>query len=301
MAATTTFLVYKVTIEPHEKDSYESLKEILDDPKRTYRLMAHDGDQFGLDGLVRKTQGLYYGTFCLVQTQELPQKLKIGEEPENLFDGEDADVGLGHYTSFFYDPDNAMICIQSNRNGISANGIAHFFRRNYQIRNILFEFVINPADLARLDGLTQIHSFEVSVAKLQDAQAFGKSSNNASFKELVSIADNTQANTFRLYFGIGYQKNDTLSRGRVRRYLQSLISHKASNNVTKIEIRGREGDEENIQIIDLINNKVKLTVRLPRSRYVDRVYTKNLITKAISEYQDILPDLDTYKIKAKPR
>jgi hypothetical protein len=299
MAATTSFLLFKVTIEPYDTDSYETLQEILDDPKDAYTLMAHDGDQFGLDGLVRKTQGLYYGTFCLVQTQELPQKRKIGEEPEDLFDDDDADVGLGHYTSFFYDSANAMICIQSNRSGISANGIAHFFRRNYHIKDILFEFVINPADLARLDGLTQLNSFEISIAKLQDAQAFSKNSTNASFNELVSIADNTQANTFRLYFGIGYQRNDSLVKAKVRRYLQSVINHQENNNVTKIEIRGREGDEENIQVFDLINNKIKLIVKLPRSRYVDRVYTKSLITKAIAEYQGILPELGTYKIKAK--
>ncbi|HEY4061196.1 MAG TPA: DUF6731 family protein [Puia sp.] len=299
MAATTTFVLYKATVKPYEDDSYESLKEILDNPLDEYQPMARNGEVFGLEDKVRKTQGIYFGTFCLVQTRELPQKVKFGEEPEDLFDDDDDEVGLGHYTSFFYDSVNDMIGIQSNRNGISANGVAAFFRRNYNIHSILFELVINPADLARLDNLTQVHSFEVSIAKLQDAQAFGKNSKNASFKEFTTIADNTDANVFRLYFGIGYQRNDSLSKRNIRKYLQSIINNQGVSNVTKIEIRGREGDDDNIEVIDLINNKVKFIVTLPRSRYVDRVYTKSLVTKAISGYQTILPELNTYKIKAK--
>lgn len=299
MSGTTHFLLYRVTIEPSDDDeSFENFKEILDHPRDKYQGMMHSVHKYQLDGIIRKTQGIYYGTFCLIQTSELPTKAKFGEEPEDLL-GDDEEIGLGHYTSFFFDSTNNMIAVQNNPNGISANGIAAFFRRNYEFRDIIFEHVINPDELAKLNNLTQIRSFEISIAKLENGQAFSKDTDSLSFKEVTKMADSTNANVFRLYLGVGYQKENTLSKGGIRKYINSILGKQAANNITKIEIKGREGDEESLEIIDLINNKIRFTVTLPKARSVNRGYVQKLVTSGITEYQKVLPALHSYKIKAK--
>lgn len=301
MASTTNFLLFKVTVEPYENDdeSYVNLTEMLDDPKPSYEAMTSGGDRFELDGTIRKTHNIYYGTFCLVQTNELPTIVRVGSEPEDLLNGEDDSTGLGHYTSFFYDPSREMIGVQSNRNGISANGIAMFFKRNYYTKAVYFEYVINPAELARLNNITQINSFEISIAKLQNADAFGHANDQVAFKEITAIADSTNANVFRLYFGVGYEKESSLTKSSILKYARSIMRKRQDTNVTKIEVRGREGDEEFIQIIDLINNKIKLVVSLPRTRSANRIYVERIITNVLAEYNNILPDLNNYKVKAK--
>lgn len=299
MSGTTHFLLYRVTIEPNDDDdSFENFKQILDTPLETYEGLMFRGNKFQLDGTIRKTQGIYYGTFCLIQTSELPIKAKFGQEPEDLL-SDDEDTGLGHYTSFFFDSSNNMIAVQNNRNGISANGIAAFFKRNYIFRDIQFEHVINPAELARLDNLTQIKSFEISIAKLENGAAFSKDTDSLSFKEVTKMADSTKANVFRLYLGVGYEKEDSLLKGGVKQYIRSLLGKQNVNNITKIEVRGRENDEESLEIIDLINNKIRFTVTLPKARSVNRGYVQKLVTSGITEYQKILPDLESFKIKAK--
>src|SRR6185437_306450 len=284
MSGTTTFMLFRVTVDPHDDDqSYTSLREILDDPLAEYQKMAINGARFELDGPVRRTHGIYYGTFCLIQTQELPPMVKAGGEPRELLAGEDDDTGLGHYTSFFYDPKYEMVGVQQNRNGISANGVAAFFKRNYHIRSILFEVVINPAELARLNNLTEIKSFQISIAKMENASAFSGKSDSMAFRQVTKIADDTNANVFTLQFGVGYQRDATLRKGSVIDYIRSILRKANVTDVTKIEIKGREQDEDSLHVVDLINNKVKLIVTLPRVRQIDRNYNQKIIIKAIDE------------------
>ena len=299
MSGTTTFILFRVTIEPKDKDSFQNFQEILDTPLDEYQPMASNGNRFELEGKIRQTQGLYYGTFCLNQTQELPPIVKFGAAPKELLADEDDDTGIGHYTSFFYDPMHQMVGIQNNRNGISANGIAAFFKRNYEMRDILFEFVINPAELARLNNLTEISSFEVSIAKMENGSAFSSNSDSLTFRQATKVADDTNANVFKLFYGVGYQRGATLRKGSVIDYIKSILGKGAVNNITKIEIKGRETDDANMHVIDLINNKIKLIVTLPRARSINASYNQKIITKAIQEYKDIVPELKSYKIKAK--
>lgn len=297
MSSTTYFYLFKVTVDPKENSEYSSLKEMLENPPSNPIAMAKKGNKFLLDGPVRRIGGLFTGTFCLIQTNELPTKAKFGEEPSDII-GEEEDGGLGHYTSFIYDSSNDVIGVQSNRNGVSANGIASYFRRNFNVRDISLEVIINPDEIEKLQKMTSISSFAVTIAKPQSGVAFNNRNQPRAIKEMTDVADRTAANTMTLQLSIGYDRNGTLRKGAVSSYVRSLFSREDSLEIRKVEIRGRETDEDNLETIDLVTNKVSIPVAYKTPRSITPRFLRDILRKAVDSYTELKPKIDrTYKVK----
>jgi hypothetical protein len=299
MSNHSTFDLFKISFDNEDEDVL-SFKKILDSPLEKYSKIAKNGNKIDLDGLIKKDGELYFGIFCLLQTTELPPKAKFGKEPTEILSEDDEDTGLGHYTLFIFDPTNEVIIIQRNRNGVSYNGIAYFFQRNYNVRNFEFEILINPAELKQLSKLSVINTFEFSIAKPESSTAFFDNTDSKSMKQIMRVADDTNANVLKIQFGIGYERSSSLKKSSIIDIARSLLKNK-KEDLQKIEIRGRETDESGIEMVDLINNRAKIIVPTPKVRSITRVYLVKIIKKAIEEYRKIKPDLDkVYKVKRKP-
>ncbi|HVY75926.1 MAG TPA: DUF6731 family protein [Puia sp.] len=296
--ASYTFFLYQVDVTIRNPDETLSFEHILRNLPDSLQVLARNGNQFTLDERIRQTQGVYYGAFCLYQTTELPPKVKLGEEPEDLLS--DNDAGLGYYTAFFYDPTNNFIGVQVNQNGISASGIAYFFKRNSTAKEIDFRIVIDPEEFDKLDGLSHISNFDISIAKPVNASQFASTSDSATFKELMSLADKSGSGVLKMHLGTGYGKS-SLNKNVVKRIAKLLLRKATDYNVTKIEIKGRENEDDNQKVIDLINNKVKLTFIMAKQRSYNRSRVKAVITKAIEEYSNISSGLSRFAVKATSR
>jgi hypothetical protein len=294
--ATTHFFLYKITVEPKEDSVHKTFSEILENPPVRQVTMAKKGNPFQLEGKIKKVNNLYYGTFCLIQKNELPTKAQFGKEPENIIDDED-EAGLGHYTSFMYDSTNGVIAIQSNRNGASANGLAAYFRRNYKVRDITLEIIINPDELEKLEKMSTISSFQVSIAKPENG-TFAASGSKRSFSEINEIADKTNASILTLQVGIGYQKSSSLKRNSIISYVRSLLSRNQTLDVRKIEVKGRESDDDYIETLDLITNKVSIPITYTPPRTITPRFLSDILRKVIDNYSALKPKIDrVYKVK----
>jgi hypothetical protein len=297
MSSTTYFYLYKITIEPHEDGDFSSFKEILENPIDSPIKLAKKGNQFQLDGQIKKINGFYTGTFCLIQKDELPTKAKFGEEPLNVFDDDD-DSGLGHYTSFVYDASNEVIAIQSNKNGVSANGLIAYFRRNYRVKEIFLEIIINPDELEKLQKMTSISSFVVTIAKPESGTSFNNPNQPKAISEMTEIADKTDANTMTLQLSIGYEKNATLRKGTISSYVRSLFSKNQIHDVRKVEIRGKESDENNLETLDLVTKKVSIPIVYTTPKTITPKILREIIKEVIDKYTVLKPQIDrTYKVK----
>lgn len=294
----TYFHLYKITIEPREDSVYKTFQEILENPPVRQVTMAKNGNPFQIEGNIKKSANIYTGTFCLIQKNELPTKAQFGKEPE-LIIGDDDDGGLGHYTSFMYDSTNDVIAIQTNRNGVSANGVAAYFRRNYKVKDITLEIIINPDKLEQLLKMTTISSFQVSIARPENA-AFVNLDNKKAFSEMNTIADNTDANILTLQLGIGYKRDATLKRQSIFSYVRNLLSKNQNLDVRKIEVKGKEHEDDNLDTLDLITNKVVIPVVYKSPRTINPRFLNSILKKVVDDYSTLKPKIDkTYKVKRK--
>jgi hypothetical protein len=291
----TKFHLFKLTLEFREDTAYQNFEEILVEDPRVLHILAKNGNPFRLDGKVKKANHLYSGTFCLIQKNELPIKAYLDKDPEKLLDDAD-EGGLGHYTSFLYDSTNNIIAIQFNKNGISANGIISYFIRNYKIKDIILEPIINPDKIEKLLEMSSISSFEISVARPEHFTGFNNS--NKDFGEMNKIADITKASTIKLTVSVGYQKKSSLDKNSIISYVNNLLGRNQALEVKKIEIKGKETDDDNIQTLDLITNKVYIEVNYTSPRSINSSFMNKIIEKVIEEYIILKPDIDKfYKVK----
>ncbi|PSL42798.1 hypothetical protein CLV51_11014 [Chitinophaga niastensis] len=289
--------MFQVAINPKVDSEITTFKDMLDNMPEITQVMAKYGDKFDLLGKTTKRGRIYTGTFCLVQSNGLPPRAKLGELPHDLELEEDE--GLGHYTSFFYDPANNVILVQYNRNGITANGIAAYFKANFKddIRKVEFRVLINPYDITKLQEMSEIKKVELSVAGITRGGILANDGVKRSFSELNDITDKTNATGMNLTLSVG-KAGGGIRRSVISQLFRSLINADTHGNIVKMEITGREEDEDALKVIDFLNNKVIIDVPLIRTRHLNEAAIRKIITDAISQYDLIKDEIAiSYRVK----
>lgn len=295
--SSTKFQMFQVKITPKIDSEIASFQNMLDNMPDPRVVMRKDGDDFDLIDGINKRRAIYYGTFCLVQNSDLPPRAKLGETPKDL--ELDEDEGLGHYTSFFFDSSNDIILIQYNRNGITASGIAKYFKKNFktEIRKIEFNVVINPSEIERLRRMGEVRSLELSVAGVRGGGILANDGVSRSVGELRSIADKTNADSISIKLTMGHTPG-TLRRNRIAAIFGNLLRADTHGDIKKMEITGKESDEDALETIDFITNKVVVAVALPRSRHFTLATIEKIVKDGIANYNEIKPEIDTvYKVR----
>ena len=81
-------------------------------------------------------------------------------------------------------------------------------------------------------------------------------------------------------------------------YARKFLSQQQEFEVKKIEVRGKENDEDNIQTLDLITNKVSIQINYNPPRSINLIFLGQILEKVIEEYLILKPEIDmTYKVK----
>lgn len=289
--------MFQVTVNPKVNSNIENFKDMLDNIPDVHIPMLKDGDEFDLYGTIKKKGAIYYGTFCLVQTGGLPPKAKRGAVPVPLV--LDPDEGLGHYTSFFFDPTNNIVMVQANRNGITANGVAAFFKRNFteHIRKIEFKVVINPADLTRLRRMSEIKSVTLSIAGLQGGGILANDRVRRSIGELNGIADKTGTSSINLTLSMG-KAGGSLKKAAIFSIFRSINAADQEGSVLKMEVTGSEEGDDTMRVIDFITNKVMIDATYIRPRHFNDSTITAIILDAIDQYDQIRDEISTaYRVR----
>ena len=71
-------------------------------------------------------------------------------------------------------------------------------------------------------------------------------------------------------------------------------------DVKKIEIKGKEHDDDNLDTLDLITNKVCIPVIYKSPRTINPRFLNSILKKVVEDYSAMKPKIDkTYKVKRK--
>lgn len=291
--------MFQVAITPSANGNNDyAFHDLLDNLPEDRIPMAKNGNKFDLYGEIqRRRNGIYSGTFSLIQASEIPPKARLGEEPEDL-DLED-DEGLVHFTSFIYDSTNSIILVQNNRNGITASGIAAYFQRNFshEIRKIEFRVVINPAGIEKLQEVSEIRKMNLTIAGVEGGGILANDGVKRAVGELSSFADTSNAHTVNISLSMGYNQG-SLNRNLIQRLFRAIGRSDQYGTVTKMEIVGRESDEDALRTIDFITNKVIIDVPLRNYRHYNDTVITRVITDSIGQYDLIRGEITTtYRVK----
>lgn len=270
-----------------------NLAEVWDLNRTNYGDVLQNGSPISLIEI--KQEGKFiFGTLAHTQMSDLDPvmdsktKKIIGEIP--LEDTQ----GLGHFTSFLYDKELSMIVYESRQMGVTLSSFCKFFEKNYQTAPIETEFVLDPQELAKLDKLTLIRKFSVKIAKVENGSIFHNK--KSSFERIIKSADNTNTNT--LEYTITADRGEGLTLNKVKQMTKDLFQYKGSDEVKKLEITGKETEEQAAEVINFVTNQVRVSIKVARERFSQSFTLKEKYALVEDEYMKSRPHLLlAYKLK----
>ncbi len=209
--------------------------------------------------------GLVYGTLIHNQKNDIPftfdDATQVGT-PLEIEDGK----GLGYETSFIFDPETCIVMIESVKNGVGIGSFCNFFEKNLNVPGLEYAVVINPSEINKLNSMTSITKFEVKVANLQSGDIFG--GKNVSAKQVMNAADDTNTDILEMVLSVGYNRDSSLSLRTIKAYVRDFLKLKSEDKkeLKKLLVSGKEGDDSKTDTIDLIQQRMKDGIWVPRVR-----------------------------------
>ncbi len=221
--------------------------------------------------LLEANQGPNYweGDIIRIRMDEMPLKASLSGPvtPLNLAE----DEGIGEETAFYYHPPSRVLLFQYNRHGVSASMASYYFRRKADIEgDIVLEPVLQEDVLLRLARMCIFRKFVFRVAGEQNAQVFQGQGHGVG--ALTDLIHQFQAPTIEVTLSLGRKRQGSLGLQAVRDTIAQMLRFAAGSQpqVERLQIAGREGEEDDIRFIDLLRDRMTemVEVSLDASRRV---------------------------------
>lgn len=202
------------------------------------------------------------GAIDNIQMTDLPNQTDVKTQETNPLNIPDTS-GLSFPTCFLYDKELDMVAFESGKNKLTFNNFCAYFEYIHNIKEIQTEIVLDPVDYAKLANINYISKFSVKIVKLQTGTVFH--SKKKAVSNIIKAADDTDNSVLDLTLSSGLSRK-SLKVSTIKNYITSLLSFKDSEEVTKIEINGREENEEHGTVLNFIENKVRFAIDVERKR-----------------------------------
>jgi hypothetical protein len=284
--------VFQLTTVNKEGEAFD-FAEVLLDKLENYNDVLQSGSPISIIE-IKQEKKYIFGTLTHTQMNDLSPivdsltKSVVGEIEMS------ATQGLGHFTSFLFDKELQMLVFESKQHGVSLGSFCHFFERNYSMPPIETNFVLNPAELIKLNKMVIIKSFSVKIAKVVNGAIFNNE--KASYGQIIKSADDT--NTDTLEYTIKAGNSDTLSLTKIKQMARDLFKFRESDEVEKLVISGKESDEKAQETINFVTNRVKITIKVERKRFSSSFALKEKYYLMEEEFNKVRPSLlKAYKLK----
>lgn len=225
---------------------------------------------------------LIQGTMCHSQMLDIPPSIDVTTNKIEELELR-PEQGLAYLTSFIFDTETSIIIYESNKNGVSFGSFCDYLSYCFGV-TIISELVLNPADLERLQGWTQVTKFHVKVARLQNGTILD--ANKKAVRDVVQLASDTDANILETKITIGRSRLESLRKGRIIELVKSFIPYKDTEEVQFLEVSGREGDES-VRPIDFIKNRIRLKIYVEKKRFTVSFSIKDKYDEMNIEYLKI--------------
>lgn len=262
---------YQISIaDDDSEDAFNTVAEAFTTPPTEFEktVRSDESSVSLLRGKLHKdANGLVYGTLIHTQKNDIPftfdDETQTEEELTELGDKK----GLGYETSFVFDPIVNIVMIENIKNGVGIGSFCHFFSSNFNLNTLEYGVVINPSDIDKLNRMTTITKFEVKIARLQSGNPFaGKK--NVTANDIIAAADDTNTDTLDFSLSVGYKRGESLSLRKIKDFVRDFRKLRSTDNkeLKKLLVSGRVGDDNPIEPLDLIQQRLKDSITVTRVR-----------------------------------
>ena len=168
----------------------------------------------------------------------------------------DPDDSFAHETALLYDPGINLAFLESGQSVMGPGAIARYFREftnprvNYQLIPRLDE---EAAARARRFQTIRSLSMRVNVGPVTEFDR------NAGIGPMQAFGEGYEAETIEIVFKAARERRRSLSPKRVWQSINSFFDNSDNNRVMKLELYGREHDDDTFEPIDLIQHRERRT------------------------------------------
>ena len=170
-----------------------------------------------------------------------------------------ADEEFAHQTAMLYDPDLNLAFVESTQTGMRYGAIARYFRgfsfprTEYQLVPRLDD---DAAARARRHQIIRSLTMRVAMGPVTDADR------DAGTGVIKSLGEGYDAGTIDIVIKAQRERGRSLSIGRVWQTANSILGNDNMNNVTQLKVYGREHEDDELELIDLIQHREKREYKL---------------------------------------
>jgi hypothetical protein len=279
--------------EEDRKEQEKNLKSLFTNLPTSFIPIPRIDSSVSIYGDIVKSDGLFLGTLVNNQTSDIPPGF---DETTGELEALKLELtqGLGYATSFVYDPEVRIVMIESVRNGVSIGSFCKFLIRNFDLPPIEAAVVINPSDLEKLYGFTSISKFHVKIARLENGNIFKDKKKSVS--QITESADNTNTDVLEYRLGVRKRK-DSLSLTKIKSMVIDFLKYKETEEVQKLDIMGREGDDSASESIDFIKQRLRDRITIEKERLVSSFQIHDRYDQLTATYKKHKKSLQVYKLK----
>lgn len=266
------------------------LREVLSKPATSHRAVKKLTGQIISSGDFEVDNSLLLGTLVFNQMMDIPACFDIRTRRMHRLRMKDEE-GLAHPTSFLVDLDLSILMFESKKGGVTLNAFCEYLESNYSIPGIATELVIDPQSLAAFRKMTEIHKFQVAIARVDNGHIF--SDTKSSFHQITRAADGT--NFSALEYVISSRRKPGLDTARVRGFVSDFLKYKGKSEgrgeLRKLVVTGREEDDGLSAHIDFIKNRLRESIDVPTGRWSSDLTLETKLNAMRQAYQRQKPIL----------
>ncbi len=244
-----------------------------------------------------KKSGIYSFQITKFRDTNIPAKKKEGQAKVDIYLTDEEYIG--EFVSILYDKDNYTIMLQSNNYGASVKQVEKYLtalRRNYLIKikdtecikELICELrvIVDQAELKSLKKAkyfkdVRLRGADYMIDALLDEKDFmGKIRRHFGNQYGIEIDINISVNTIK--------RTDSLNQesiiGLIDNYNKKIENCKSVEEIIdKFEIKKKEDDNTNVEIVDLINPRMKSSIKfkMEERKSIDQ---KSLRDEMLVEY-----------------
>ena len=196
-----------------------------------------------------------------------------------------ANEHYGHETAALYDPARERLFLESNPLGIGPTGIATYFKgfanqhSQYSLRPLLDE---DAAARARRYQTIRGVTIRAAVGQITEADR------RSGFSASKTLAEGVGAGYVNIEFAAERPRGRSLDIGGVWDALTPFLGNARGNNIINLSVKGRENDDQPLEVIDLIQHFEKGEVSLEvdgRSRNIPHTRRWEALTRMRAEFR----------------
>jgi len=226
-------------------------------------LLPNDGEERNVLSLsnhpvrmqnLQKNGYIWQGEIIQIRMTDLPKKVRLRGESEDL--GLEDDQGLGQGIVFSYHQHTDVILVQRNKFAVSASSLERYFTLKGMVGVVEFQPVFTKDALVKFLGMSEVKSVSLKLAKVSRGELVKET--DIGLSELGRVKDILDAPSIEIKASIGSYKS-SLNKGSIEGIFGGLLRWAVRNNqqdaLKAMKVRGRV--EEELITINLLSETMQ--------------------------------------------